>query len=111
MVLSPRLYKEFGLPYVNRIADAFGGIWLHCCATCKHHWPAFGKIHGLRGLDTMYPFTKPEEVFAAFPDIVHSAGLDYAESQRSFRKAGPDDWLQFLLEKAPRSVRWSFVTG
>jgi hypothetical protein len=110
-ILSPRLYEEFGLPYVNRIADAFGGIWLHCCATCRQHWPAFRKIHGLRGLDTMYPYTNPQEVFAAFPSIVHSIGLDYAESRRNFGGSGPDGWLEFLLDHVPRSVRWAFVTG
>jgi hypothetical protein len=110
-LLSPELYEMFGLPYVNRIARRFDGIWLHCCASCTQHWPAFQQIHNLRGLDTMYPYTKPEEVVEAFPDIVHSIGLDYAESRRNFQNGRRDGWLEFLLERIPRDVRWVFVTG
>ena len=30
-LLSPALYREFGLPYVKRMDAAFGGCCLHCC--------------------------------------------------------------------------------
>ena len=109
-LLSPDLFEEFGLPYINRISDAFGGVAVHCCARFKKHWPAFLRIRNLTALDTMFPFTKPDEVYATFPGIVHSMGLDYAEGQRSFKNKGPDAWLQFLLERTPRTIRWQFVT-
>lgn len=109
-LLTPAQYEEFGLPCVNRIADAFGGVWVHCCGRFQHHWSAVKRIHNLRGLDTMYPFTQPEEVYAAFPDIVHSMGVDYAEVQRTFKDQGPDAWLAFLIAHTPRTVRWMFVT-
>jgi len=105
-LLSPDLYEVFGLPYVNRISDAFGGVFLHCCSRFKQHWPVFQKIHNLRGLDTMYPFTVPEEIYEAFPGIVHSIGVDYAEMQRNFKDKGVDAWFDFILERTPRSIRW-----
>lgn len=110
-LLSPRLYVEYGLPYTSRIAERFGGVFIHCCARCKQHWPAFKRIPNLRGLDTMYPFTKPEEVYAFFPGIVHSIGCDYAEMQRSFKDKGEDAWLEFLIPRTPRDTRWRYVTG
>lgn len=110
-LLSPDLYEEFGLPYVNRISDTFGGVFVHCCGAFKQHWPAFHKICNLRGLDTMYPFSKPEEVFAEFPAVVHSMGIDYAETQRNFRDKGSDGWLEYLLPRIPRCLRWQFVVN
>lgn len=109
-LLSPELYEEFGLPYVNRISDAFGGVFVHCCGRFRQHWPVVRKIHNLRGLDTMYPYTDPAEIYEAFPDIVHSCGLDYAETQRNFKDKGPDAWLEYLVARTPRHVRWQFVT-
>ncbi len=109
-LVTPEQYEEFGLPYVNRISDAFGGIFIHCCGRFKQHWPVVQRIHNLRGLDTMYPYTNPQEVYEAFPNIVHSMGLDYAESHRNFKDASPDAWLEFLIERTPRNIRWQFVT-
>lgn len=105
-LLSPDLYEEFGLPYVNRISDTFNGVWVHCCARFKQHWPVFKKIHNLRGIDTMYPFTSPDEICAEFPDIVHSFGLDFAESQRRASDFGGDGFLKFLVERIPRKTKW-----
>lgn len=110
-LMSPRLYEEFGLPYVNRISDAFGGVWVHCCGRFKQHWKVVKKIHNLRGLDVMYPFTNPVEIYEAFPDLVHSCGVDYAEVQRNFKDKHPDAWLEFLIERTPRTIRWAFVSG
>ena len=35
-LLSPELYNEFGVPYVERISEALGGIFLHCCGKFEH---------------------------------------------------------------------------
>ena len=29
--LSPEIYREFAMPYVQKLSDTFGGIDLHCC--------------------------------------------------------------------------------
>jgi hypothetical protein len=36
-LLSPRLYQEFGIPYLRRIADSFGGALIHCCGRWGRH--------------------------------------------------------------------------
>jgi len=105
-LLSPDLYAEFGLPYVNRIADRFGGVLVHCCGVFEQHWPVVARIHNLRGLDTQYPYCNTERVTAAFPDSVHSVTLDYAEYTRNFATGDPDAFLKFLIARVPRSVRW-----
>lgn len=105
-LLSPDLYREFGLPYANRISDTFGGVLIHCCGTFKPHWDVFKQIRNLRGLDTQYPYSHPRDVHAAFPDIVHSMTLDYAEQTRNFSNGDPDAFLKFLLPHTPRALRW-----
>jgi hypothetical protein len=50
-LISVKNYREFGLPYTTRIAQTFGGVFLHCCGTCEHHLPTLAEIPGLRGLD------------------------------------------------------------
>lgn len=110
-LMSPDLYREFGLPYVNRIAREFDGIQIHCCAVFKQHWDAFKQIHNLRGLDTMYPYSHPAEVTAAFPDVVHTFGLDYAESQRNWKDREPNAFVRFIFEQTPPSVRKIFFPG
>lgn len=103
-LLSPALYEEFGLPYVNRIAREFGGLYIHCCGVFKQHWPVVSKIHNLRGLDTMYSFSKPQELFAEFPDIVHTMWLDYGEGVRSFG-GKRECFTQFMLDQTPRGPK------
>ena len=105
-LLSPDLYREFGLPYVNRISREFGGIFFHCCGVFKQHWPTVKQFHNLRGMDTQYPYSRPEDLFEAFPDVVHSMTLDYAERRRNFSGGDPDAFLKFLLARTPRNLRW-----
>ncbi|HIQ04832.1 MAG TPA: hypothetical protein EYH31_03950, partial [Anaerolineae bacterium] len=50
-VLSPGLYEEFGLPYVNRIAEAFNGVFIHSCGNFVHNLHNLTRVTKLRGLD------------------------------------------------------------
>ena len=36
-VLSPRLYRQFGLPNNERIATEFGGVIIHSCGSIEHN--------------------------------------------------------------------------
>ncbi len=57
-LLSPRLYREFGVPYNARLAEAFGGIVVHSCGDCTHIIPVMLETPGLRGLDLTMPQNK-----------------------------------------------------
>jgi hypothetical protein len=50
-VLSPALYREFGVPYNNRLARAFDGLVVHSCGAIEHIIPEMLEISGLRGID------------------------------------------------------------
>jgi hypothetical protein len=51
LMLSPELHDEFAVPYLNRLADEFGGVYIHSCGNWTHLFPSLEKVHGLRGLE------------------------------------------------------------
>jgi len=55
-LLSPDMYREFGVKYNNRISKEFGGIVVHSCGDVQHVATAMAEIDGLKGLD----FTMPQ---------------------------------------------------
>ncbi|MCL2044135.1 MAG: uroporphyrinogen decarboxylase family protein [Treponema sp.] len=55
-LLSPDMYREFGVKYNNMISGEFGGIVVHSCGDIQHVVPAMMEIEGLKGLD----FTAPQ---------------------------------------------------
>jgi hypothetical protein len=54
-VISPRQYREFGVPYNNRLSDAFGGIVIHSCGNIVHNLQAILETRGLRGIEATLP--------------------------------------------------------
>jgi hypothetical protein len=54
-LLSPDLYREFGVKYNNRLSREFGGIVVHSCGDTHHVAPAMMEIDGLKGLDFTIP--------------------------------------------------------
>ena len=55
VLLSPKLYRDFGVQYNGRLAKEFGGIVVHSCGDCKHIIPSMLETPGLRGLDLTLP--------------------------------------------------------
>jgi hypothetical protein len=70
-LLGPEQYAEFELPLLKRIADRFGGVHIHCCGKYKQHLPALAAS-GIKiwGLETHYPETTVEDIYAVFGDTV-----------------------------------------
>ena len=54
-LLSPDLYREFGVKYNNRISREFGGLVVHSCGDVQYVAPAMMEIEGLKGLDFTIP--------------------------------------------------------
>lgn len=55
VLLSPKLYREFGVHYNGRLAEAFGGIVVHACGDSRYIIPTMLETPGLRGLDLTMP--------------------------------------------------------
>lgn len=54
-LLSPDLYREFGVTYNAKLADAFGGVVVHSCGDCSRVVSAMLETPGLKGLDLTMP--------------------------------------------------------
>jgi hypothetical protein len=64
-VMSPNLYREFGVRYNGMIARAMGGIVVHSCGEVKNVVAPMMETEGLRGLDLTIPQSDWESVRAA----------------------------------------------
>jgi uroporphyrinogen-III decarboxylase len=51
VLISPKLYKEFVIPYNSRILKAFGGGCLHYCGDATHQAENFLHTDGLRAIN------------------------------------------------------------
>ncbi len=68
-LLGPEQYQQFELPRLKRLADAFGGVFIHCCGSYAQHLPALaGTDFKIWGLETHHPFTKVWDVQTVFGD-------------------------------------------
>ncbi len=56
-LLSPSLYREFGVKYNSEISRAFGGIVVHSCGNVQNVVAPMMEIEGLAGLDFTIPQT------------------------------------------------------
>lgn len=51
VLISPKLYREFVVPYNSRILKAFGGGCLHYCGVANHQIDNFLHTEGLRAIN------------------------------------------------------------
>lgn len=57
-LLSPNLYREYGVKYNGMIAKEFGGVVVHSCGNVANVAAAMMEIPGLKGLDFTIPQTQ-----------------------------------------------------
>jgi len=65
-VLSPALYEQFALPYLNELSEEFGGVFIHSCGNFVHQFDNLEKVHNLRGLNFGASETPFEAVWGRF---------------------------------------------
>jgi len=70
-LLNTELYAEFEAPLLRRIADHFGGVWIHCCGEFSQHLETL-KNGDLKiwGIELHYPETMLEAVYEVFGDEI-----------------------------------------
>jgi uroporphyrinogen-III decarboxylase len=97
-VLSPSLYEEFSLPYVNELSEEFGGILIHSCGNFEHQIPALKKVKGLRGINFGVSETGFEAIWEAFGG--KTAVIPHCTSETivaDFKNAF--EWVEYVLKK------------
>ncbi len=62
-LLSPEVYAEFGIPCLERLSDALGGLHIHCCGEWGRHAEALAASRAnIKAMEFHYPYTKIEEL-------------------------------------------------
>jgi hypothetical protein len=99
VMLSPDLHDEFGVPYLNRLSDAFGGVYIHSCGDWTHLFPSLEKVRNLRGLEFGASEAAYDRVLARFGGrtvLACRVGLN-----RDIRFAGMADFVRRIVAAAP----------
>jgi len=96
-LISSEHYETFSLPYVNRLSEEFGGIFIHSCGNIEHQLGVLGKVHNLRGLNFGVSETRFEAVWGALGGVTvlipHcSSEMMVAEFRNAF------DWVEHVLQ-------------
>jgi hypothetical protein len=106
LMLSPELHDEFSVPYLNRISEAFGGVYIHSCGDGTHLFRSLEKVRGLRGLEfggSEAAYDRVLERFGGKTVLACRVGL-----HRDIRFAGMADYVRKVL-KATSTPRGLFV--
>jgi hypothetical protein len=111
-LLSPELYAEFGIPYLKRISDEFGGVFVHSCGQWTHNARVLADSGiNLLGLDFCYPYATIEEIQRTLPGLVLQPGFEFYKAveypdfpayvEGMIEKRSGDTCLWFALNSNP----------
>lgn len=94
--LSPEQFDEFSLPCISRLAEHFGGIFLHSCSIYDRNLPSLAKIPNLRGVNSDLSMSAPiREILDAIPGVVYSPHI-YMNKEIS--RPSQAAWLKEILD-------------
>ena len=51
VMISAEMHDAFNVPYLNRISEEFGGVYIHSCGNWTHQLPSLKKVINLRGVE------------------------------------------------------------
>jgi hypothetical protein len=84
--VSPEVYAEFVLPYNQRIAQAFGGLFLHSCTIKAPVLPVLHELKGLTGLNCdISTSVSPAQLLAEFGDDIVVGPHAYINTDTNFK--------------------------
>jgi hypothetical protein len=106
-LLSVEMYAKFGIPVLQKISRAAGGLQIHCCGEWGRHAATLAAADlPLRAVEFHYPFTRIEELepLAGRTVFVPYIALD---KQTRFRRA--TEYWRHLLANTDRRFRYWFA--
>ncbi len=109
--LSTAMFEEFCLPSLLDLSRAFGGLFMHCCATADHQYASFRKIPNLRGLNRVFQTPGPRPAIEAFSGatVLMITGTDEPGIHELLQMARPDTRFLFnLAAQRPEEARRTY---
>lgn len=95
--LSPELFREFSLPYLNIISERFGGLFLHSCGDFKHQIDNIKLIKNLKGINfgaSEISYELIVENFSGKAVIAPHLGLNIRIKFKSL-----EDFAEYIMKK------------
>jgi hypothetical protein len=84
--VAPDVYDEFVVPCNNRIAEAFGGLFLHSCTIRHTNLPSIQKLRKLTGINWDISLgVRPAEMLALMGDRVVVAPHAYVNTETRYQ--------------------------
>jgi hypothetical protein len=106
-LISPKLYREFGLPCLKRLADALGGLHIHCCGAYGQHVPTLANAGlPIKALEFHYPETTIEELEPLAGQVVL---IPYILLNKTDRFASVTEYYRYLIEQHGQRHRFWFA--
>lgn len=106
-LLSPEMYAEFGLPVLEKLSRAAGGLQVHCCGDWGRHAPQLAAADiRLRAVEFHYPFTTIEELAPLAAETVFVPYLA-VDKQTKFRSTV--EYWQWLIDHTDQWHRYWFA--
>lgn len=106
VMLSAAMHDTFSVPYMNILAEEFGGVFMHSCGDWTHQFSSLEKVHNLRGLEfgaTEAHYAKVLGQFGGKKVLACRVGL-----HRDMRFNGMMEYVERILEAA-RTYRGLFI--
>lgn len=113
-ILSPELYREFAIPYLNVLSEEFGGVFIHSCGNFTHNLQVLAEVKGLKGINFGATETPFERViselggkvvisphFGLNKDIVFSSVAEYL---KHLQNVGRDTPFLYILVDTTNSL-------
>jgi len=84
--VSPNVYDEFVVPYNNRVAEAFGGLFLHSCTITEANLPSLHKMPQLTGINCdISSSVSTARLLESFGDTIVIGPHAYINTNTNFR--------------------------
>lgn len=96
--LSPDIYREFAMPYADRLSKEFGGIFLHVCMKFEQNLKNLAAIDGFIGFDAMPYYNDPHKILAALGEHKVWNVYDYSHSRPPYETEPAEDYYRRLID-------------
>ena len=106
-LLSPKMYREFALPYLKKFQEALGGLHIHCCGDWGRHARTLQE-GGLKliAMEFHYPLTRLEELECLADQTVF---IPYLLDYRQERFQNTAEYYRYLIEESSSNYRFWFA--
>lgn len=111
-VVGPDVQQEFALPYTRRLAQTFGGAWVHYCGRNDHLTRGILEIPEVRGINFGHiPGHEQDHDFHADMEAIARAGKIYVGNWPLLPGEKSDAYLKRLHRHARQGVLLPFVNA